>query len=128
MREKRNNRILTVSDKKENVEPARRRKEGLRCRRNIRIVQKDPQEKGQQCWVLQTPRIGSFLVAVKRAESDASQKHCKRGFKGREKMDEKAATWHYFLKKFNTLQRNNEQIIQKQVGNIFMRQESQAHL
>ena len=45
-------------------------------------------------------------MAVKTAESDASQKHHKMGFKSNEKMNEKATIMHYFLKKFNTLQRN----------------------
>lgn len=58
-------------------------------------------------------------MAVKRAESDASQKHQKRGFKSKEKINEKATTRHYFLKKFNTLQRNNEQVIQKQGREYF---------
>ena len=80
----------------------------------------------------QTRRMGRFLEAAERKESDArcvTKTPYKRGREQTE-LNRKATIMNqfFFFLKLNTLKRNNEQVMQKQGMNIFMIQQPQAHL
>lgn len=77
----------------------RNRNEGLRYCRKPRAVQRDHRgREGSVPQALQTPGIGDFLVAVERAESDASQKHHKMGLKSKQRMNRKVTSTNFLRK------------------------------
>ena len=80
----------------------------------------------------QTRRMGRFLEAAERKESDARcvTKTPYKRVREQTELNRKATIMNqfFFFLKLNTLKRNNEQVMQKQGMNIFMIQQPQAHL